>query len=109
MTTNEDPTAAAIPEPSVAEAAGATETTATSGASSTAATERPNDHLRPRTGTRDEEVERVSALGATQLSDMRGHYGPGTGWVVFADPEGNEFCVLRSAGEVAQQEEAADA
>ena len=52
MTTNEDPTAAAIPEPSVAEAAGATETTATSGASSTAAaTERPNDHLRPRTGT----------------------------------------------------------
>ena len=51
MTTNEDPTAAAIPEPSVAEAAGATETTATSGASSTTATERPNDHLRPRTGT----------------------------------------------------------
>ena len=51
MTTNEDPTAAAIPEPSVAEAAGATETTATSGASSTAATERPTDHLRPRTGT----------------------------------------------------------
>lgn len=50
MTTNEDPTAAAIPEPSVAEA-GATETTAKSETSSTAATERPNDHLRPRTGT----------------------------------------------------------
>ncbi len=51
MTTNENHTAAAVPAPSVAEAAGATETTATSGASSTAATERPNDHLRPRTGT----------------------------------------------------------
>jgi hypothetical protein len=23
----------------------------------------------------------------------------GTGWVVMTDPEGNEFCVLRSAGE----------
>ena len=51
MTTNEDPTAAAIPEPSVAEPAGATETTATSETSSPAATERPNDRLRPCTGT----------------------------------------------------------
>ncbi|MCM0620072.1 hypothetical protein M8330_07150 [Nocardioides sp. BSK12Z-4] len=24
----------------------------------------------------------------------------GTGWVVLADPEGNEFCVLRSEEEV---------
>jgi hypothetical protein len=23
----------------------------------------------------------------------------GTGWVVFADPEGNEFCIGRSAAE----------
>ena len=57
--------------------------------------------LRPREGTRDEEIERVRALGATEVSDHRGQYGPGTGWVVFADPEGNEFCVLRSEGEVA--------
>ncbi len=56
--------------------------------------------LRPRAGSRDEEIERVSALGARQLSDHRGQYGPGTGWVVFADPEGNEFCVLRSLAEV---------
>jgi hypothetical protein len=56
--------------------------------------------LRPRTGTRDEEVERLRALGAVELSDHRGQYGPGTGWVVFADPEGNEFCVLRSEAEV---------
>ena len=57
--------------------------------------------LRPRAGTRDAEIERVRGLGATEVSDHRGQYGPGTGWVVFADPEGNEFCVLRSEGEMA--------
>ena len=56
--------------------------------------------LRPREGTRDEEVERVLALGATQVDDQRGQYGPGTGWVVLADPEGNQFCILRSQAEV---------
>ena len=56
--------------------------------------------LRPREGTRDEEVERVRGLGATEVVDQRGHHGPGTGWVVFADPEGNQFCVLRSQDEV---------
>jgi Glyoxalase-like domain len=56
--------------------------------------------LRPRSGSRDEEVERVRALGATEVADHRGKYGPGTGWVVLADPEGNEFCVLRSQAEV---------
>ena len=56
--------------------------------------------LRPREGTRDEEIERVLGLGATQVDDQRGQYGPGTGWVVLADPEGNQFCVLRSIGEV---------
>ena len=55
--------------------------------------------LRPRTGTRDEEVERVLGIGATQVDDLRGKYGPGTGWVVLADPEGNEFCILRSESE----------
>ena len=60
--------------------------------------------LRPRTGTRDEEVERLLELGATQLADHRGKYGPGTGWVIFADPEGNQLCVLRSEAEVAAQE-----
>ncbi|HYF71848.1 MAG TPA: VOC family protein [Nocardioides sp.] len=57
--------------------------------------------LRPRAGTRDEEVERLIGLGATQVSDHRGIHGPGTGWVILADPEGNEFCVLRSEGELA--------
>ena len=57
--------------------------------------------LRPREGTRDEEIERVRGLGAVEVADHRGTYGPGTGWVVLSDPEGNEFCILRSPGEIA--------
>ena len=56
--------------------------------------------LRPREGSRDDEVERVRGLGATEVADQRGLHGPGTGWVVFADPEGNQFCILRSQAEV---------
>jgi glyoxalase superfamily protein len=52
--------------------------------------------VQPRSGTRDEEVERVVGLGATVFDDQRNHYGPGIGWVVLKDPEGNEFCILRS-------------
>ena len=55
--------------------------------------------LRPTASTRDDEVERLLGIGATQVADLRGQYGPGTGWVVLADPEGNEFCVLRSEAE----------
>jgi catechol 2,3-dioxygenase-like lactoylglutathione lyase family enzyme len=57
--------------------------------------------LRPSERTRDEEVEWALGIGATQVDDHRGRYGPGTGWVVLADPEGNEFCILRSVPEVA--------
>jgi hypothetical protein len=57
--------------------------------------------VRPRTGARDAEVERVLALGATLVADHRGKHGPGTGWVTLADPEGNEFCILRSEEELA--------
>ncbi|MCA5894185.1 VOC family protein [Isoptericola sp. NEAU-Y5] len=53
--------------------------------------------LRPTDRTRDEEVERLLALGATQVADRR---RPDGGWVVLADPEGNEFCILRSDAEV---------
>ena len=55
--------------------------------------------LEPTEGTRDEELARLLAHGATQVADLRGTYGPGTGWVVLADPEGNEFCILRSSAE----------
>ena len=57
--------------------------------------------LRPVEGTRDEELARLLDHGATQVADHRGQYGPGTGWVVLADPEGNEFCILRSESEAA--------
>ena len=46
---------------------------------------------------RDEEVDRVRALGARLVDDQR--RPDGAGWVVFADPEGNEFCVVRSDAE----------
>jgi catechol 2,3-dioxygenase-like lactoylglutathione lyase family enzyme len=50
--------------------------------------------LEPTDATRDEEHERVLALGATDLEDRR--TDDGRGWWVMADPEGNEFCILRS-------------
>ena len=55
--------------------------------------------LVPRAGTRDEEVARLQGIGAVEVADLRGKDGPGTGWVVLGDPEGNEFCVLRSDSE----------
>lgn len=55
--------------------------------------------LCPVEGTRDEELARLLEHGATQVADHRGQYGPGTGWVILADPEGNEFCILRSEAE----------
>ncbi len=59
--------------------------------------------LRPRAATRDEELATLVGLGATVVDDQRGIRGPGSGWVVLADPAGNEFCILRSAAEVAAQ------
>jgi len=51
----------------------------------------------PTQRTRDEDVERVIALGATLYED---HRAPdGRGWVTLLDPEGNEFCIERSATE----------
>ncbi len=53
--------------------------------------------LWPTATARDAEVERAVRLGATLLADRRQPGGPG--WVVLADPEGNEFCVGSSAAE----------
>ena len=44
---------------------------------------------------RDEEVERLLALGARHVDVGQGEQS----WVVLADPEGNEFCVLRTLGD----------
>ncbi|MEV0303612.1 VOC family protein [Streptomyces prasinus] len=49
--------------------------------------------LRPET-SREQEVERLLGLGAALVTDRRNP--DGSGWAVLADPEGNEFCVLRS-------------
>jgi hypothetical protein len=55
--------------------------------------------LRPVDRTRDEEVDRLVSIGASRLAAHRDVRGDGTGWVTLADPEGNEFCVLRSDAE----------
>ena len=47
----------------------------------------------PTDRTREEELQRLLALGATVLDDRRRE--DGTGWVVMADPDGNEFCLER--------------
>jgi len=44
--------------------------------------------------TRESELDRLQGLGATVVDDRR--LENGRGWVVLADPEGNEFCILRA-------------
>src|SRR3954469_15699033 len=53
--------------------------------------------LEPTDRARDAEIDRVIALGAVPLHDLRND--DGSGWLVLADPEGNEFCILRSQAE----------
>jgi len=57
-------------------------------------------HLDLRPDDRDAEVARLELLGARRISVGQ---GDDVTWVVLADPEGNEFCVLRAlrADEVA--------
>ena len=50
----------------------------------------------PADRTQDEEIARLIGLGARVVSDGR----PEVGWVILADPEGNEFCVEISAAEM---------
>lgn len=47
-------------------------------------------HLDLRPDDQDAEVERLIALGASRVDVGQGDVS----WVVLADPEGNEFCVL---------------
>lgn len=49
-------------------------------------------HLDLRPDDQDAEVARLIALGASRVDVGQGDVS----WVVMADPEGNEFCVLRS-------------
>ncbi|GGH96841.1 VOC family protein [Arthrobacter liuii] len=50
-------------------------------------------HLDLRPEDQDAEVARLEGLGATQISVGQ---GAAATWVVMADPDGNEFCVLRA-------------
>ncbi|MBK5228948.1 MAG: VOC family protein [Actinobacteria bacterium] len=47
--------------------------------------------LRPENAEQDSEVERLMTIGATKVDIGQGD----ARWTVLADPEGNEFCVLR--------------
>jgi Glyoxalase-like domain len=40
----------------------------------------------------NDEIERLEGIGARRVDIGQ---GPDVTWVVFADPEGNEFCLLR--------------
>jgi hypothetical protein len=50
-------------------------------------------HLDLQPSDQDLEVKRLLSLGAALADVGQGHEAT---WVVLADPEGNEFCVLRS-------------
>jgi hypothetical protein len=54
-------------------------------------------HLDFRPEDRDAEVRRLVDLGATHVDIGQGEQS----WIVLADPEGNEFCVLSSTGTAA--------
>ena len=51
-------------------------------------------HLDLRTHDRAAEIERLTALGASILRDV---HELGREWTVMQDPEGNEFCITRTA------------
>ena len=55
--------------------------------------------LRPITSM-EEDVARLRELGATELRFV----DEGSGWTVMADPEGDEFCVLRGVAEGAKRD-----
>ncbi|MEU9416519.1 VOC family protein [Streptomyces sp. NPDC051000] len=54
--------------------------------------------IQPPAGTRDETVARLIGLGARIVDDRRAEDGV-LGWVVLADPEGNELCIERGVEE----------
>jgi hypothetical protein len=52
-------------------------------------------HLDLRPDDQAAEVERFERLGATR-TDVGQEGNPDATWVVLSDPEGNEFCILRT-------------
>lgn len=60
--------------------------------------------LRPHGCDQASELERLRALGATEIDIGQGDQT----WVVLADPEGNEFCLLRGRFDAPDAPDAAD-
>jgi hypothetical protein len=58
--------------------------------------------LQPESMTRDEAVTAALAAGASVIADHR--RDDGSGWVTLGDPEGNEFCIERSAREQGERQ-----
>jgi hypothetical protein len=56
--------------------------------------------LTPTDRRRESEIERVLRLGASEVGDHR--LTDSRGWMILADPEGNEFCILSSDEERAE-------
>jgi len=54
-------------------------------------------HLDLRPENQLEEVERLEKIGATRI-EIGQSSSSDTTWIVMADPEGNEFCVLKALG-----------
>jgi hypothetical protein len=52
-------------------------------------------HIDLRPDDQSAEVARAEAMGARRVDVGQ---GPAVSWVVLADPEGNEFCILRALG-----------
>ena len=62
-------------------------------------------HVDLRPDDRDAEVARAEAMGATRVDVGQ---GADVTWVVLADPEGNEFCILRAFTPEERAEHAAE-
>jgi catechol 2,3-dioxygenase-like lactoylglutathione lyase family enzyme len=62
-------------------------------------------HVDLRPDDRDAEVARAEAMGATRVDIGQ---GDDKTWVVLADPEGNEFCILRAFTPEEMAEQAAE-
>lgn len=73
-------------------------------AAETPVTSRMHVVFTPSDGPLSEEVDRLFALGATLVDDRRRRGFHGAGWVILADPAGNEFRVQSNDDEVAEVE-----
>jgi hypothetical protein len=89
---DEDPTAVSIGPPGVTPGAGGPTIDVVRVPESKTVKNRLHLDLRADGSTRDDELDRLLSLGARRVDVGQ---GPDVSWVVLADPEGNEFCLLQ--------------